>query len=216
LHERDHVAGAQCAQIDGAAAETFVEKASGDRSVAFGRCGRQPLLSLKMPFIAGRKIVSSCDLDPGRRTCTTISEELQELRDVVALSTPGLGENALVPAPTALLVKLDVHIAEIGEHRTALREPTVERQCVLCLDVDDARPELPIDQRTDERAEMACERTGSAADEGRGTLICAFHDVLLAGGNARLGGIAMSSALGINARSVRLDYPQRDIVRHGT
>jgi hypothetical protein len=74
-----------------------------------------------MPFIAGRKIVSRCDLDPGRRTCTTISEKLQELRDVVALSTPGLGENALVPAPTALLVKLDAHIAEIGRapHRAS-------------------------------------------------------------------------------------------------
>jgi hypothetical protein len=46
---------------------------------------------------------------------------------------------------------------------------------------------------------MACERTGSAADEGRGTLICSFHDVLL---RAELpeGGIAMSSALTIDAR----------------
>jgi hypothetical protein len=52
-----------------------------------------------MPLIAGRKIVGCCDLDPSRRAYTMI--ELQELRDVVTLSTPGLGENALVPAPTA-------------------------------------------------------------------------------------------------------------------
>jgi hypothetical protein len=160
-----------------------------------------------MLFVAGRPIVSCCDLGTGRRTCTTVAQELQELRDVVALSTPGLGENALVSAPTAALVMLDVHIAEISQHRTALREPTVERHCVLCLDVNDARSELLIDQRTDECAKMACERTGSAADEGRGTLICPFHDVLLAGGNARLGGIAMSSALSINARSDWLNYP---------
>jgi hypothetical protein len=151
-----------------------------------------------------------------RAAATTIAQELQELRDVVALSTPGLGENALVPAPPAVLVTLDVHITEISQHRTALREPTIERQCVLCFDVNDARSELLFDQRTDERAKMACERTGSAADEGRGTLICPFHDVLLAGGNARQGGFAMSSALRINTRSDRLSYPQRDIVRHGT
>jgi len=216
LHERDHVARAQCAQIDYTAAEALVEKSSGDRSVTFDCCGRQPLLSLKMLLIAGRKIVSCRDLGTSRRTCTTIAQELQELCDVVALSTPGLGENALVPAPTAVLVPLDVHIAEIGQHRTALREPTVERQCVLCFDVNDARSKLLVDQRTDERAKMACERTGSAADEGRGRLICPFHDVLLAGGNARQGGMAMSSALRSNARSDRLIYPQRDIVRHGT
>src|SRR5262245_30664661 len=141
-----------------------------------------------MLFVAGRKIFSCCDLDPGRRACTMTAQELQELHDVVAFSTPGLGENALVPAPTAVLVTLDVHIAESSQHHTALREPTINRQRVPCFDVDDARSELLIDQRTDERAEMACERTGSATDEGRGTLICPFHDVLLAGGNARQGG----------------------------
>src|SRR6516164_6621561 len=87
LHERDHVARAQCAQIDHTAAEALVEKSSGDRSVTFDCCGRQPLLSLKMLLIAGRKIVSCRDLGTSRRTCTTIAQELQELCDVVALST---------------------------------------------------------------------------------------------------------------------------------
>src|SRR5262245_56214611 len=141
-----------------------------------------------MPFVAGRKILSCCGLGMSRRTCTMIAQELQELRDVVALSTPGLGENALVPAPTAVLVTLDVRIAESSQHHTALREPTIKRQRVPCFDVDDARSELLIDQRTAECAKMACDRTGSATDEGRGTLICPFHDVLLAGGNAWQGG----------------------------
>jgi hypothetical protein len=108
------------------------------------------------------------------------------------------------------------HIAEISQHHIVLREPTVERQRVLCFDVNDAGSELLSDQRTDKRAEMACQWTGSAADEGRGTLIRPFHDVLLGGGIARQGGIAMSSAMSINAHSDRLNYPQRDIVRRGT
>ena len=124
-------------------------------------------------------------------------------------------ESSLVIVPTAALVTLDVYIAEISQPHILLREPTVERHRVLCFDVNDAGSELLSDQRTDKRAEMACQRTGSAADEGRGTLIRTFHDVLLAGGIARQGGIAMSSAMSIDARSNRLNYPQRDIVRHG-
>jgi hypothetical protein len=39
---------------------------------------------------------------------------------------PGLGANASVSTTTAVLVALDMRFAEINQHNTALREPTVE------------------------------------------------------------------------------------------
>ena len=116
-----------------------MEKPPGDRSVALDRCGRQPLLILKMLPVAGRQIVSRCGLDTGRRAYTVTAQELQQLRHLVPLTTSGLGANGLVSTPTAGLVPLDVHFAEISQHYTALREPTVERQCVPYFDVNDAR-----------------------------------------------------------------------------
>jgi hypothetical protein len=119
---------------------------------------------------------------------TATAQELQQLHQRLLLTIPGRGTNALVPTPSALLITLDMHIAEINQDHTALPEPTVKRQCVSCFDVNDARSELMIDQRTNKRTKMALERSRSAADEGCGTLKCLFHDVLLAGGNARQGG----------------------------
>jgi len=87
--------------------------------------------------------------------------------------------------PTAALVLLDVNFAEISRRHAALREPTVERQCMPCLDMDDTRRVLLVDQRSDKRAQMVCQRTSGAGDERRGALIRSFHDVLLAGGIAR-------------------------------
>src|ERR1700746_3750698 len=130
--------------------------------------------------IAGRQIVSRCGLDTGRRAYTVTAQELQQLRHLVPLTTSGLGADAL-STPTAVLVPLDVHFAEISQHNTALGEPTVERQCVPYFDVNDAHSVLLVDQRCDKRAKMACERTSGAVDERRGALIRSLHDVLLAG-----------------------------------
>ena len=93
-----------------------------------------------------------------------------------------------MPTSNALLVTLDVLIAEISQDHAAVPQPTVKRQCMSCFDVNDARSELMIEQRTNKRIKMNRERTRSAADERRCTLKCPFHDVLLEGGNARQGG----------------------------
>src|SRR3984893_18777761 len=85
-------------------------------------------------------------------------------------------------------IRIDVHFAEISQHYTAFREPTVERQRVPYFDVNDARRVLLVDQRCDKRAKMPGERTSGAVYECRGALIRSFHDVLLAGGSARQGG----------------------------
>jgi hypothetical protein len=42
------------------------------------------------------------------------AQELQQLRHLVPLTTSGLGADALVSTPTAVLVPLDVHFAEIS------------------------------------------------------------------------------------------------------
>jgi len=62
-----------------------------------------------------------------------------------ALSTPGIGANALVSTPPAVLVTYDVNLAEISQRHTAIRKPTVERPCVPNPDVNDARRILLID-----------------------------------------------------------------------
>ena len=97
---------------------------------------RQPLLILKMLPIAGRQIVNRCGLDAGRRAYTVTAQELQQLPHLVAFTTSGLGANALVSTPTAVRIPLDVHFAEISQHYTALRETTVERQCLAYFDVN--------------------------------------------------------------------------------
>jgi hypothetical protein len=81
-----------------------------------------------------------------------------------------------------------MQIGEISQDHAALPQPTVKCQCMSCFDVNDARSELMIESRTNNRTKMNRERTRSAADERRYTLKCPFHDVLLAGGNARQGG----------------------------
>jgi hypothetical protein len=113
---------------------------------------------------------------------------ISEALDLMALTTAGLGANALASTPPAILVTLDVNIAETIQHHTALREPTVEGPCVPHPYVNDARRVLLVDQRSNKRAKMACERTDAATAKRHGTLICSFHDVLLVGGCARQGG----------------------------
>ena len=73
--------------------------------------------------------------------------------------------------PTATLVLLDVDLAEISQRHAAFPEPTVERQCVPCLDIDDARRVLLFDQRCDKRTEMVYQRTGAAASDRGGAFI---------------------------------------------
>jgi len=87
------------------------------------------------------------------------------------IHTTSLGANALVSTPTAALIPLDLHFAEIDQHHTMLREPTVECQCVPCLDVNDARCVLLVDQRCDKRTKMTYDGTSSTANERRGALI---------------------------------------------
>ncbi|WP_373507987.1 hypothetical protein [Thiocapsa sp.] len=72
---------------------------------------------------------------------------------------------------TATLILLDVNFAEISQRHAAFLQPTVERQCVPCLDVDDVCREPLLDQRGDKRTEIVCQRTGGATDECRGTFI---------------------------------------------
>jgi hypothetical protein len=137
---------------------------------------------------SGSPIARSFSLDYSLSSAYTVTaQELQQLRPLAPLTTQGFGANALVSTPTAVLISLNVHFAEISQQYTVLREPTVERQCVPYFDVNDARRVLLVDQRCDKWAKMACERTSGAADECRGALICSFHDVLLAGGSARQG-----------------------------
>ena len=143
---------------------------------------------LKMLPIVGHQIISRRGCDTHRRAFTATAQELQQLHQRLVLTIPGRGTDALVPTPSAVLVALDMHVAEIGQDHTALPEPAVKRQCVSCLDVNDARSELMIEQRTNKRTKMNRERARSAADERRCTLKCPFHDVLLAGGNAQQGG----------------------------
>src|ERR1700730_4153600 len=135
--------------------------------------------------IARRQIRSRCGLDTGRPAYTVTAQELQQLRHITPLNTSGLGANALVLTPTAVLVPLDVHVAQIGQRYTALREPAVERQCVQYFDVDDARCVLLVNQRRDKRAQIARKPTTSAGDKRRRALIRASHGVLRAGGSAR-------------------------------
>src|SRR5271157_1253973 len=185
LNEGDPVVRTQRTQIDRAVAEMLVKKLTGNRCVTLNRCGRQPLLILKMVLIAGHQIVSRCGLDTNRRAHAVIAQELQQLRHITPLNTPGLGTNALVPKTSTVLVALDVHLAEISQHNTALREPTIKCQCVQCLDVNDARRVLLRDQRRDKNTKMGCKQTSGAVNELRSALICLFHN--LAGGNTRQG-----------------------------
>jgi hypothetical protein len=99
-----------------------------------------------------------------------------------------------------VLVTLDMHIADISQHHTALPEPAVKRQCVSCFDVNDARSVLLVDQRTNKRAKMICERASGAANERDYALICSFHDVPPAGGSARRRNCYVQRALSIDAR----------------
>src|ERR1019366_3949810 len=114
LHEGDPVVRTQRAQIDCAVAEMLVKKLTGNRCVALNRCGRQPLLILKMLLIAGYQIVSRCGLDTNRRAHTVIPQELQQLRHITPLNTPGLGANALVPTTSTVPVALEVNLADIN------------------------------------------------------------------------------------------------------
>src|ERR1700687_5135297 len=159
-----------------------------------------------MMLIAGHQIVSRCRLGTNRGAHTMTAQELQQLRYITPLKTAGLGANPLVPTTSTVLVALDVHLAEISQHNTALREPTVKCQCVPCLDVNDARRVLLRDQRRDKDTQMGCKRTGGAVDERRSALIGSFHNVLLAGRKCPTKRIAMSSDLSINARKVRPNY----------
>jgi hypothetical protein len=128
----------------------LAEKPLGDHSVALDRYSRQPLLILKILPIAGRQFFSRCGLGADRRTYTLAAQELQQLGHLVALKTSGLSANALMSTPNAVLVPPDMRFAEIGQHYTVLREPTVERQCVSCFDVNDARRVLLVDHVTNE------------------------------------------------------------------
>ena len=70
---------------------------------------------LKMLLVAGHQIVGRCGLDTSRRAHTVTAQELQQLRHLAPLATPGLGANALVSTTTAVLVALDMHLAEISQ-----------------------------------------------------------------------------------------------------
>ena len=103
-----------------------------------------------------------------------------------------------------------------AKHHTALREPTVKRQCVPCFDVNDARRVLLIDQRTDKR-----DQDGSASGPAaRPTRAAALSYVRSMMSSLRAGMPGKEDRYVQRAehqRAVnRLNYPQRDIVRHGT
>ena len=157
---------------------------------------------LKMLPIAGRQIASRCRLDVGGLAYTTIAQEVEQMRHLARLTAPRLSTNTSLSTPTAALVSLDVRFAEISHHYTALREPTVERYCVPCLNVNDARRVLLVDQPRDKLPEMACQRTSGAANESRDARIRSFHDVLLAGGSARQGGLLCPVLCAANAEQV--------------
>jgi hypothetical protein len=137
-----------------------------------------------MLCIADRQIVRRCGLDTCRWAYTVTAQELQQVRHLVSFTTAGLGANALVSTPTTALVPLDVHFAEIGQHYTVLRKPTIECRRVPYFDVNDVRRVLLVDQGCDKRAKMASEWTSGAANEGRGALIRSSPDALPAGGSA--------------------------------
>src|SRR5262245_30708284 len=143
---------------------------------------------LKVLPIVGHLIINRCGFDTRRRAFTATTLELQQLHQRLVLTIPGRGTNALMPTSSAVLVTLDMRIAEISQDHTPVPEPTVKRQCVSGFDVNDARSELMIEQRTNKCTKMTRKRPRSAADERRCALKCPFHDVLLVGGNARQGG----------------------------
>jgi hypothetical protein len=97
---------------------------------------------LKMLPIVGHQIINRCGFDTRRRAITATPQELQQQHQHLVLAIPGRGANTLVPTPSAILVTLDMHIAEISQDHTTLPEPTVKRQCVSCFDVNDTRSEL--------------------------------------------------------------------------
>src|SRR5271165_2051029 len=113
LHEGDPVVRTQRTQIDRAVAEMLIKKLTGNPRVALNRCGRQPLLMLKMLLIAGYQILSRCGLDTNRRAQPLTAQELQQLLHITPLTMPGLGTNALVSTTTAVPVALGIRFAEI-------------------------------------------------------------------------------------------------------
>ena len=120
-----------------------MEKLPCDGSVAFDRRRGQPLPILKVSPKVGRKIIGRCGVDAGGFAHTETLQEFQQLRHVAPFTTPGLGADRSMS--TATLILRDVSFAEISQGYAAFREPTVERQCVPCLDVDDVRRVLLLD-----------------------------------------------------------------------
>jgi hypothetical protein len=114
------------------------------------------LLLPKVVLKADGKIVSRRGIDVAGFARTASAQEAQQLAHLVPLTPPRFLTDGLTATPTAALVLLDVNLAELGERRAALREPTIERQGVPCLDMDDTRRVLLLDQRCDKLAEMAC------------------------------------------------------------
>ena len=100
----------------------------------------------KVLLEADHKRIGRYGIDVGGLAHTTSTQELQHLAHVISLATPGLGTDGSMLMPTAALVPLDMDLAEISQRHSALREPTVERHCVQCLDIDDTRRVLLVNQ----------------------------------------------------------------------
>jgi hypothetical protein len=119
-----------------------MEKLKCEPAVGPDRCGSQPLVTPQVLLEADDRY----GVDIGPLAHTSGAQELQQLAHVESFATPRLRANGSMSTPTATPVLLDVDLAEIGQRHSALREPTVERQCMPCLDIDDTRRVLLVDQ----------------------------------------------------------------------
>ncbi|MBS0444485.1 MAG: hypothetical protein JSR59_00915 [Proteobacteria bacterium] len=142
-----------------------VHVATADRRVG------QALLLPQMALVGGRKMdrrrSNACKV--GTRTDRT--QVAQKVENIESFPMPGLRTNASSAMPTPPPEVRDVNLGEIAQRDAPPRKPSIKRQRMHRLDVDDGRHVLLPDQRVDIRGEVLRQRAGRAANERDGSLI---------------------------------------------
>lgn len=152
----------------------FVQKLKSESALGLNRRRGETLVVLKVPLEAHDKNIGRDVIDVGGLAYNASAQESQHLAHAISLATPGLSTDGLMPTPPAPLELLDRDVAEISQRHPALREPSIERECMQCLDMNDCRDGLLIRQRRNQVVEMSCQRAS-------GALIGSRHDAPLNG-----------------------------------
>ena len=213
--ELDDVGGSQFVQVDRVAAEALRQELPRDRRVTLDRGGSQASVLPKVLLVAGHRAsrrASKWSMTAAHTPCACRKRSTSRTSCCSRRRVSGRTGPATPVAPNE---SFDMAVNEIGQLNTLLLEPTVQRQCMSCPDVDDGR-------RRTARESTGRRTTRDASTVGRwhGTRAIARSHMNVprcspCGQGRPLGSIPMSSFACATAATSLAASRQRDIGRLG-